>query len=249
MKRTSAVVMVITALLTAPATTASAKGSDYVYGPPPEWNRYKELAEAGVRAQLLDQQNWAIEWPNGYKPTTWKHKGRFDGYITCGIMRAIGPVTDRNPRTQFVVVIDHDAVKTVDIGQRGPTTIVNHLCDHVVATGGLPPARLMPTAAAAASTTTASTTTAVTGVSGVDTPATPSGLKLRIMPEGAYVSEVVANSAAAKARIAPGTVITHANGIALAGMGPAMVQVLGSDVPVMNLETATGARIALRRVP
>lgn len=230
--------------LLATATIAAAKGSNYVYGPPPEWNRYKEVAEAGVRARLPDQQNWAIEWPNGYLRTSWKHKGRFDGYVTCGIMRAIAPVTDRYPRTQFVVVVDHDAVKTVDVGQRGPRTIVNFLCDNAVATGGLPPARLMPTAMSAPAGTIAAGTTVA-----ADVPATPSGLKLRIMPEGAYVAEVLAGSAAARAGIVPGTVITHANGIALAGMGLAMVQVLGSDVPAMTIETAAGTRIDLRRAP
>ncbi|SFP84207.1 PDZ domain-containing protein [Sphingomonas rubra] len=244
MKAGLAAAAILAVAMSAPATIAAAKGSDYVYGPPPEWNRYKEVAEAGVRARLPDSQNWAIEWPNGYLRTSWKHKGRFDGYVTCGIMRAIAPVTDRNPRTQFVVVVDHDAVKTVDIGQRGPRTIVNFLCDNAVATGGLPPARLMPTA------TNASTSTTAAGpVVAADVPATPSGLKLRIMPEGAYVGEVLAGSAAAKAGITPGLVITHANGIALAGMGLAMAQVVGSDVATMTIETAAGTRIDLRRAP
>lgn len=234
MTRAPLIALALLALCT--ATGVSAR-DDYDYGPPPEWNRYKEIAEAGVRARLPDQENWAIEWPNGYRAGPWKHKGRFNGYITCGIMRATGPVTERNPRTQFVVVVDRDEVKTVDIGERDSRTWVNLICDGAVASGGLPPARLMPTAAAKVAS------------AAVDNPATASGLKIQVMSEGAYVVDVVANSAAAKAGVTKGTVITHANGIGLAGMGPAMVQLLGSDTAVMTLDTAVGTRIDLRRAP
>ena len=129
--------------------------------------------------------------------------------------------------TQFVAVIDHDRVQTIDISGRESNSLANLYCAEMIAHGRLPPARLMEQPH--------------------DLQVASLGLTVRPMPEGAYVVAVVAGSAAAKAGLTSGTVLARANGIALGGMGPAMGAVLGSDAPVLALDTAAGGHIEVRR--
>ena len=124
------------------ASPAAAKRKPFDYGPPPDWEEYKQLGEAAVRAALPDQASWAIEWPNGYTPYEWDNKGYFPGYMTCGIMRAIAPVTKRYPVTNFIIVIDRGVVRKVDIAKRATNDIRNQVCRDEVARGLLPPARI-----------------------------------------------------------------------------------------------------------
>lgn len=74
-------------------------------------------------------------------------------------------------------------------------------------------------------------------------------LTIRPMPEGAYVVSAVAGTPAATAGLRSGMLLTHANGIALAGMGAAMGKLLDSDAALWSFETAAGQRIELRRAP
>lgn len=217
------------------ATPAIAKDT-YVYGPKPDWTRYKELGEAAVRARLADPKirsrlaavdNWSIEWPNGYMEGGWRHKGRFPGYLSCGRLRAASLVGDRYPVVNFVVVIDHDAAKTVDISGRESNSLVNVMCEALVQKGMLPPAKLMDVSP--------------------DLSVTALGLTIRSMPEGAYIVAAVAGGPGERAGLAPGMVITRVNGIVLGGIGPAMARVLESDVPRLDLDTATGRRLIVER--
>lgn len=213
--------------------TAFAK-NEYVYGPEPNWTRYKALAEPAVRtkipdAKLGDPANWSIEWPNGYARIGWRHKGSFNGYFTCGYLRPLAPVNGRLRRVNFVAVVDHDQVQTVDISSRESNSLVNVMCDALVAHGSLPPANLMNMP--------------------VDTTIDPLGITMRPMPEGAYVVSVTKGSRAGSAGLKLGMVLTRVNGIALANMGSAMASVLGAGSPTLVVETATGERIDLRKAP
>jgi hypothetical protein len=218
------------------AAPVAAKREPFDYGPLPNWTEYKRLGEAALRAALPDQEKWAVEWPNGVIPYTWDHKGNYPGYMTCGIMRAIAPVTKRHPVTPFIVVIDRDKVIKVDIGQRALNSAVPQTCTDWVATGKLPPARLME-----ASVQSTGSPSSPSG----DVPVASLGLTVRPMPEGAYIIESKPGSAGARAGLTAGTVITSVNDVPLTGMGAAMVQVLGSDMAAMRIETAAGARIEL----
>lgn len=208
---------------------ASAK-DDYLYGPAPDWARYKQLGEAAVRAALPDQASWDVEWPNGYVKRGWIQHGHVYGYATCGVLHAIKPVTGHDPLTDFVIVIDHGAVKTLDISNRsnGKVAII---CRSVVQQGQMPPASMMVTAPSAPSELTAASL----------------GLTIRPTPEGAYVVSITSGSPAAQAKLVPGTVITRANGIALAGMGDAMAKLLGADTPALSLDTAAGGHVVIKR--
>ena len=217
--------MIATALLTGPALAKD----KYVYGAAPDWDRYKELGETALRAKLLDPDHYEIEWPNGYMQGGWRHKGKFPGYLTCGQMRALVPVKDRYPITNFVVVIDNDQVKTVDVSTRESNSLVNVMCEALVRHGNLPPARILE--------------------GPKDLPVPALGVSIRPMPEGAYIVETGPGSPAQHAGLTAGMVITRVNGIALADMGTAMTQVLGSAAPELTLETAAGEHIDIRRAP
>lgn len=211
-------------------SSASAK-DDYIYGPAPDWARYRQLGEAAVRAALPDPANWQVEWPNAYVKRAWNHKGSFPGYATCGVLRATAPASGHSPVTDFVIVIDHDAVKTLEISKSN-SSIVAVVCHSLVQQGVIPLASTMATAAAPAPS---------------ELPVATLGLTIRPMPEGAYVISVASGSPAAQAKLVPGTVITRANGIALAGMGDAMAKLLGADTPTLSLDTAAGGHVEIRR--
>jgi hypothetical protein len=221
--------LLLAALAATLACSPVSAKDDYVYGPAPDWARYKQLGEAAVRAALLDQASWEVEWPNGYVKRGWIQHGHVYGYATCGVLHAIRPVTGHDPLTDFVVVIDHDAVKTLEIS-KGNNSKVAIICRSVVQQGRMPPASMMAAAAPAPA----------------DLPVASLGLNIRPTPEGAYVVSVASGSPAAQAKLVPGTVITRANGIALAGMGDAMAKLLSADTPALSLDTAAGGHVEVK---
>lgn len=199
---------------------------DYVYGPPPDWEAYKALATPAVLAKMPDPEHWAVEWPNGYYRYEWRHKGRFYGYLSCGVLRATGPVQDKRRRILFVVVIDHGAVQTVDISQRYSNSLVNMGCNSMIEQGLIPPA---PVAAAS-----------------LDHVVPLLGFTIREMPEGGYVTRVDVE-AAKRLGLTTGVVITAVNGVSLAGMGGVMVKVLAAAPDGATLTLADGRTIKLVR--
>lgn len=223
---TPRLVVTMLAALFAGASAACAKDS-YVYGPAPDWSRYKALGEAAVRAKLPDPDHWAVEWPNGYVQASWHPKQ--PGYFTCGQLRATAPVEGGYPTVNFVAVVDHEEVKTLEISDKHSNSRINVICSALTARGRLPPAKLME---APQEVTIASV-----------------GLTVRAMPEGAYVTAAAAGSPSQRAGLVPGMVITRANGNGLAGLGSAMAKVLDGDVPDLALETAVGEHFEVRRAP
>jgi len=71
--RLTAAALVGLALIAAgPAHAKKDEATPYTYGPPPDWAEFKQLAEAAVRARLVDPDSAKFEWPNGY------HKGLYN---------------------------------------------------------------------------------------------------------------------------------------------------------------------------
>ncbi len=192
---------------------------EYVYGPAPDWTRYKELGAAAVLQALPDASGWQVEWPNGYIRFH-SFKGRVPGYMTCGILHRSTLAPDGPSQRDFLIVIDHDAVKKIELGEKVRNGIVNLFCPDMVKHGRLPPARMMDAP--------------------VDTSVARLGVTIRVTLEGAYV---VATSSSSPPKLVPGTVIPRANGVALAGLGQAIVPVLSSEAPSLSLETAAGDTI------
>ena len=237
-------VLVGTTLTALTLSAAAFARDDYVYGPVPDWERYKAVAEPVIRAKLpaaklVDPGNWSIHWPNGYAKLGWRHKGRYQGYSTCGYVQQIVSNDGRYRHVNFVIVIDRDQVQTVDISSHESNSLVNVMCDDLVSRGVLPPASLMSTPIDPAN-----------AVDQVQTPGTIAslGLTIRAMPEGAYLVAASPGSSAERAGLKPGMVLARVNGIPLAGLGDAMTAVLGADTPLLSLETVTGQRINVRKV-
>lgn len=206
----------------------SANATDnHVYGPKPDWSEYKALAEAALRAKLPEAEKWRVEWPYGYMPGRWRHKGKFYGYMSCGMLRADTPVNGR-ALMQFMAVIDHGQVQIVDISTKERNSLVNVWCGELISRGFMPPASQIETA---------------------ELPITRLGLTIRPMAEGAYVVSAADDMPARAAGIRSGTVLTRANGISLAGMGSAIGKLLESDAALWSFETATGERVEVRRGP
>jgi hypothetical protein len=220
--------LVFTAAVTVIAVPSIAK-EEYVYGPEPDWAHYNGLGETALRAQLPDPDNWSVSWPYGYMQARWWHKGKTPGWLTCGIATAKVPAPGQRSPVIFVAVIDYDKVLMIDISQKYSNSLVNVACADFAAQGKLPTASLRPAVQ--------------------DLTVARIGLTIRPMPEGAYVVATSAGSASSRAGLMPCTVITKANGIALAGLGGAMTEILDSEAAVLTLETATGGRVEVITAP
>lgn len=209
------------------------------YGPAPDWGRYKELAEPAVRAKIAElaakgklagSDTWSIQWPHGYAQAVWRHKGRFPGYLSCGMIVATTPQANGRNVINFVTVVDYDKVQTVDISTRESNSLVNVICQDAISRGLIPPANIMEQHAQQR---------IIAGL----------GAKIQLVPEGAAITEVTAGSAADRAGLKTGMVISHVNGILLAGLGAAAANILESSAASLQLRLTDGQIIELKRTP
>jgi hypothetical protein len=222
MIRRSLLAILAAALL---SNAAHADQLPYTYGPKPDWTRYKALGNATMRATLPEPDRWLISWPHGYIATGWlqRKEGRFLGYLSCGLLedRAM-----REPVRMFAIVVDYGQVKTIEIANRN--NLVKLICGNLIEQGKLPPASAMEQPA--------------------DIAITRLGMTIRAMPDGATIVAITSDAPAARSGLVTGMTITQANGIALAGMGNAMVAVLDASTPMLSLTTATGQAFSIPAV-
>jgi hypothetical protein len=197
------------------------------YGPEPTWERYKELAEAAVRARLIDPDSANFTWTGGYlkRGFTPLFSKRIYGYSTCGIVNSKNRLGGYVGRTMFVVVIDYDRVLYTELGKPGGYDMLSEACEKAPP---LPPISDMPTAAAPDQ-----------GASGHAI-----GFTIQPMPEGAYVTSVTPGSAAAQAGLTAGMVIASVNDISLAHMGTAIKQLLDGVRGRISLSIVGGKLIS-----
>ena len=227
------------ALLASTITVPAIAGPAYVYGPAPDWVRYKELAEPAVRAKIAElaakgkmagPEHWTIQWPHGYAQAGWRHKGRFNGYLSCAMLVATTPQAKGRNIINFVAVVDYDKVLTIDISDRYSNSLVNVMCQDAISRGFIPPASIMEQQA--------------------QTRTLPAiGLKIRLVPEGVSIIEVTPGSAAERSGLRSGQVISHADGIALASLGTTVANILESSAAPLQLRTTGGQTIELKRAP
>jgi hypothetical protein len=120
---------------------------DYSYGPPPDWQRFKTLGEEALRTLMPQAASMMVEWPRGYTRWGWKHgtPERVYGYMTCGAISVAGIAASYPDEIHhFLIVIDHDQVKTIDIGGKGKGALVQKACPYMARQGILPPAPQAP---------------------------------------------------------------------------------------------------------
>jgi hypothetical protein len=228
-------------LLAAMPAAAKDKKPEHVYGPAPEWEQFRALAEANIRDRLIDPESARIEWLGQY------HKGEFKpflekrvaGYIGCGTVNARNRMGGYVGRTNFVVVADFGRILFAEVGSK-PGGMIAEQCTAAQRAGLLPPL------SAIADSNEMSVGNPAAAPPSVDA---ATGLALRAMPDGAYISAVSSNSAAASAGLKPGMVITTVNAIPLAGMGDAMLKVVGAAGPDATLTMVGGTSVKLGERP
>lgn len=189
------------------AGTAMAKERPVpVYGPAPDWQTYRERAERAIISRLVDPESARISWTGGYYQGEFKPvlRPRTSGYVACGMVNAKNRMGGYSGDHAFVVVIDHDLLRYIELDS-SENGLVAVQCRAAMEKGLFPPVPATPAAAA---------------------PVSATGLTLRAMPEGAYVSAVAAGSLADRAGLRPGMVIESINAIALQNMGEAMIKVI-----------------------
>lgn len=217
MRRMMNIAAPLALLLSAAPAAAADKAAEHLYGPAPSWEQYRKIAEADIAGRLVDPDSARISWLGQF------HKGEFKpflqsrvaGYIGCGTVSARNRMGGYAGAVSFVVVIDYDRVLFADLDRRS-TGMIAEQCNQALRAGLLPPlpADGEATGMAPAALSSTAATSAV------------SGLTLRAMPDGAYVTAVKAESPAATAGLKPGMVIASVNAIPLAGMGDAMLKVV-----------------------
>lgn len=198
--------LAVAALLAAGTATAKESRPPHAFGPAPDWQAFRERGERAIISRLIDPDSAKIMWLGGY------HKGGFqpflkrkvEGYVGCGLVNARNRIGGYTGDRAFVLVIDNDLLLYSEIDSSESGTVARQ-CLTALQAGLLPP---VPTQATA------------------PTPVSATGLTIKAMPEGAYVSGVAPGSAAQKAGLRPGMVIETINAISLGGMGEAMIKVV-----------------------
>lgn len=152
---------------------------------------------------------------------------RTSGYVACGLVNAKNRMGGYTGDHAFVVVIDNDQLRYVELDS-SENGFVAAQCLAATQKGLFPPVPATPASAAPVSST---------------------GLTLRAMPEGAYVSAVAPGSLADKAGLRPGMVIETINAISLQNMGEAMIKVIDAADAGASLGLVGGKIIKMGEKP
>lgn len=232
----SGVIAGATLAVSAPAN-AKKEEAPYNYGPPPEWQHFKQLAENAIRARLVDPDSAKFEWPNGYKQTAFKPflEPRVYGYATCGLVNSRNRMGGYVGRTFFAVVIDYDHVVYAAIGDSSGFDFTNETCTKSVFPP--PPGGIAYTDAGPE---------IVPG--GTPPHAGVLGASFSAIPLGAVVDSVEAGSPAEKAGLKPASVVVKVNGISIKGATPELVkQIMGGIGDSATFELYSGETVKVAK--
>jgi hypothetical protein len=203
-------ILLISALmLCLPTASLQAAGKgDADAGQRPDWETYKQIGTAALKASLLDPESARIEWPYIAMSGTLKAflgKKR-SGFFTCGLVNAKNRMGGYTGSAFFLIMIKNNQVVSLDVGQAGQIDTASASCPDYIKKG------VFPLAANVEANVP------------VPAQAEPSlGLTIRAVSEGAYVSKVGAKSAAESAGLIPGMVISAVNSIQLRGFDDAAI--------------------------
>jgi hypothetical protein len=188
------------------AAQARAPQPPHDFGPPPTWNAFREAAEAGIRARLRDPDSAKFRWESGFAPGRWTLVDGYPwGYAACGFVNARNAYGGYVGETAFAVVIENGQVVGADLDRPTDPTL-----EIRCRKAAFPP---IPTDASATSPSRTSSPTAVGRFLNIS-----HGLKIMIVPDGAYVVLVEQASDAAKEGIKTGMVIELVNGSPIKGL-------------------------------
>jgi hypothetical protein len=212
------IILALAMALMLPAERLRAAGRDEAdVGQTPDWEAYKQIGNAALKASLIDPDSAKIEWPYVAISGTLKAflGRRRSGFFTCGLVNARNRMGGYTGSVFFLILIKNNQVVSLDIGQADGMDTASISCPEYIKKGMFP--------------------LAVNVVESVQ--AEPSlGLTIRAVPEGAYVSKVSAGSAAANAGLMPGMVISAINNIQLKGFDEAaMIRVFSASQGALSL--------------
>jgi membrane-associated protease RseP (regulator of RpoE activity) len=208
---------------------------DHLFGPPPDWSRFRAIAEAGLASRLIDPESARITWlgaawKGGYKPLL---AAPVQGYVACGTVNARNRMGGYVGAKTFIVVVDYERVLYADIDTVSGG-LIDKQCADAQRSGLMPPLPAMTPSGDGDARTK---------------PPSASGLTVRAMPDGAYVSAVAPGSLAAAAGLKPGMVVASVNAIPLASMGDAMIAVLNAAGPGATLTLVGGTMVRIGARP
>ena len=236
-KRGTCILIAAAAVAATPSAQAAKRDPNYVYGPAPDWEHFKQLGEAAIRRILIDPESARFEWPLGYRQSGWKPPlaRTRHGYTTCGYVNSRNRVGGYVGRTAFVVVIDHDRVVHADVANNSDLDFVRMGCAESARRGMFPPSETMPAASASSPAPSSASTGAL-----------KLGFAITPMKQGAYIDSLQSGSAGERAGLKPGMVISHVNGIILAGLGDAMARILEASEGQISLSVIGGGHYVLQ---
>lgn len=214
----------------------------HLYGEQPDWANYRRIAEAAVIAQLIDPDSARITWLSGiYKGELKPFLGtRVAGYWACGSVNAKNRMGGYTGGHTFMIAIDYGRVLSLDQDERGGG-MDDIVCAKELSEGIFPPPPVSDAGDNASAARAPISGGTVTSAADVRT-----GLAVRAMPDGAYVSAVVPGSPAAVAGLKPGMVIASVNAVPLAGMGEAMLKVVAAAGADVMFGVIGGASVRLK---
>lgn len=187
------------------------------FGQTPDWESYKQIGNAALLASLVDPDSAKIEWPYVAVSGTLKAflgKKR-SGFFTCGLVNAKNRMGGYTGSVFFLIMIKNNQVVSLDIGQTDGSDTASISCPEYIKKGLFPLSANVPKPLQAEPTL---------------------GLTIRAVPEGAYVTKVVAGSSAEKAGLLPGMVISAINNIQLQGFEEgAMIRVFDAVQGALSL--------------
>lgn len=218
------------ALATCAPASAKTEEVPYKYGPAPEWEHFKQMAEAAVRARLVDPDSAKFEWLTGYKQTAYKPflASKVYGYAACGLVNSRNRMGGFAGRTFFAVVIDYDRLVYISIGDSDGNDMTSQSC----ARSPFPPAPGAITYSDRIPEIMPGGTAPHTGTLGASFSA---------IPLGAVVDAVEAGSAAERAGLKPASVVVKVNGISIKGASPELLkQILGGIEGGASFELYSG---------
>ena len=230
-------------LLAGSSAAADKRPNPHVYGPPPNWEEYRQIGEAAITAQLIDPESARITWLTGMfkgevKPFL---SPRVSGYWACGTVNAKNRLGGYTGAHTFLIAIDYGRVFSTNVDTR-TGGMFDEACAKFMREGLFPP---VPGGASDQTTHVATEQAPASHTAQAPAPAAPlanvsTGLALSAMPDGAYVSAVVPGSPAAIAGLKPGMVIGSVNAVPLAGMGDTMLKVIDAAGATAQLAVIGG---------
>jgi hypothetical protein len=174
-------------------------------GPQPTEEQLHQAGERAILAGFFDPSSAQFQWDQGIAGGYWKPvlQGKVQGWFTCGLVNGKNRMGGYVGFRRFVVVMNNGRVVYSATGDGGNYDFVSMQCQKAAQQGLFPPPGSNASVAAG---------------SPVLAPDAPRfGFDIAAVPDGAYVSTVIPGTAAAKAGLLQGMVITKMNGVALQG--------------------------------